>query len=47
VFVTVYVTDTYGLDALFQVFMVLAFLSALPLLPFWKVAPDHQPAAPA
>lgn len=39
-FVTVYVSDTYGWDALFEVFMVLAFLSALPLLPFWRVKPS-------
>ncbi len=38
-FITVWVSDTYGWDALFQVFMVLAFLSALPLLPFWRVRP--------
>lgn len=38
-FITVWVSDTYGWDALFQVFMVLAFLSALPLLPFLKVRP--------
>jgi OPA family sugar phosphate sensor protein UhpC-like MFS transporter len=42
-FVTVYVSDTYGWDALFQVFMVLAVLSALPLLPFWRVRPDAAP----
>ncbi len=38
-FVTVYVSDTYGWDALFQLFMVLAFVSALPLLPFLRVRP--------
>lgn len=43
-FVTVYVSETYGWDALFQVFMVLAFLSALPLLPFLGVRPPKVPA---
>lgn len=38
-FLTVYVSKHYGWDALFQVFMVLAFLGALALLPFWRVRP--------
>ncbi len=39
-FTTVWISDTYGWDALFQVFMALAFLSALPLLPFLRVRPQ-------
>jgi sugar phosphate permease len=38
-FFTVWISDTYGWDAMFQVFMVLAALSALPLLPFVRVRP--------
>jgi OPA family sugar phosphate sensor protein UhpC-like MFS transporter len=38
-FVTVWISDTYGWDAMFQVFMVLAFLAAIPLLPFVRVRP--------
>ncbi len=39
-FFTVWISDTYGWDAMFQVFMLFAFLSALPLLPFVRVRPS-------
>ena len=39
-FFTVWVSDTYGWDAMFEVFMVLAAVSALPLLPFLRVRPN-------
>ena len=39
-FVTVYVSETYGWDALFDVFLVLALLGAVTLIPLWRVAPD-------
>jgi OPA family glycerol-3-phosphate transporter-like MFS transporter len=39
-FFTVWISDTYGWDAMFQVFMVFAALSAIPLLPFLRVRPQ-------
>lgn len=41
-FFTVWISDTYGWDAMFQVFMVLAAVSALPLLPFLRVRPNAR-----
>jgi sugar phosphate permease len=41
-FVTVAVSDAYGWDALFTVFMVLAAAAALALAPFARVRP-HPP----
>jgi len=38
-FVTVYVSDTYGWNALFDVFMVLSLLGAIALLPFVRARP--------
>ncbi|KAB2899809.1 MAG: MFS transporter [Kofleriaceae bacterium] len=38
-FFTVWISTEYGWDAMFQVFMLFAFLSALPLLPFLRVRP--------
>ena len=43
-FVTVYVADTYGWDALFQVFMAMSLAAAIILAPFSNVRP--APSAP-
>ena len=41
VFATVYIADHYGWRVMFDVFTVIAAVSALPLLPFWRVRPQH------
>lgn len=39
VFATVMIADVYGWQAMFAVFTVLAAVSVLPLLPYWRVGP--------
>lgn len=39
-FVTVYVSEHYGWDALFDVFLVLALVGAATLIPLWRVRPE-------
>ena len=45
-FLTVYVAEVYGWDALFKVFVVLAVVATITLIPFFRVGPRDEPAAP-
>jgi len=39
-YLTVYISETYGWDAVFTVFLVLALVGAATLIPLWGVRPD-------